>query len=102
MFKNLFKKKETPVESPVAVDVPELYNLGWQIKLKDGTYTSREWQRVSKEEVDEIRQFIKAEVSEMHAVLEEASKKKKHFVNLKDNVYRLEDVSSISSHNYKI
>lgn len=100
MFKNLFKKKETPVESPV--DVPELYNLGWQIKLKNGMTTTREWQRVTKEEVDEIQKFISDEVKEMHAALEEASKKKKHFVNLKDNVYRLEDVCSISSHNYKI
>lgn len=101
LFKNLFNKKEKPVEVPTVIP-PPLYTLGWQIKLKDGHSTLVEWQRIPKEEVKEVESLINNQVKEMHTSLEEAIRDNKEFVNLNNNLFRVSDVDRITSHSYKI
>jgi hypothetical protein len=103
---NIFKKllgKEKPLEAKVSMlPLPNLYNLGWKIHLKEGRSTSSEWERVSENKLVEVNQQIEAEVKAVYDSLEKAHKSKKEFVMLNNNVFRLADVISITRHNYKI
>lgn len=99
----LFPKKKTEEPSTAKVTiVPNLYNIGWEININNLRKTSCEWQRVNETEANEIKEKLKAEIENMEKILEEAHAQKKEFVNLNDNVFRLSDVSSITSYCYKI
>ena len=107
-MKNIFKKlfaKEEPNNKEIMPPscIPEtLYNLGWEINISGSKRVSSEWQRVNEKDINEAKESLKNQVEEMHKILEKAHTQKKEFVNLESNVFRLNDVSSVTSYCYKI
>ena len=72
-----------------------IYKIGWTIYMKDGTSSTRVWNNVSHNELNDITSVVKDEVKQMHIALELAATEKKEFVNLSSNLLRLNDVSKI-------
>lgn len=104
IFKKLFGKKEPNNKEIMPPSyIPEiLYNLGWEININGNRRVSSEWQRVDEKDIKEAKELLKNQVEEMHKILEKAHAQKKEFVNLESNVFRLSDVSSVTSYCYKI
>jgi hypothetical protein len=107
-MKNILKKlfgKEEPNNKEITPPscIPEtLYNIGWEINISGSKRVSSEWQRVDEKDIKEVKESLKNQVEEMHKILEEAHTQKKEYVNLYDNVFKLSDVSSVTSYCYKI
>lgn len=101
ILKKLFKKKSENKEVVAHTPTP-MYNIGWEININGQRRVSSEWQRVDDKDVKEVKELIKTQVEEMHKILEKAHAQKKEFVNLDNNVFRLSDVSSVTSYCYKI
>ena len=99
---NKFFKKEEKQEAITATIPKALYNIGWEININGYKKIACDWPRLDENDLKEVRDIVKTEVENMRNALEEAHTQKKEFVNLNNNVFRLSDVTSITSYCYKI
>jgi hypothetical protein len=100
LFKNLFKSSKT--DSTESKSIPyswsakeKKYTIGWEIYTKDGARLARTFSNIVETERIEYINAVRAEVAEMHLVLNEAANKETEFVNLQGNLFRLNDVTKI-------